>query len=246
MIDIRQSEIGHVFSYMELIRATKAVWGAISWPSSEKPGFVVVVGARHKRLEGGYELAILEEFDSFNVRELVRQCIAMDLKYWLSWPRTEQSGDPKGQWLADNINDAAELFLKEGQEAFKHTIHRRHHKNAKLFKSRTSPDLRLTLHRTVLLDMANLYEFIIPQLLQWLLPERQLLYLKESKTWLDFNDFDALDASDIAGLKIGDRPALEALGFVCVELQKFLTRQDQMMYETEGVGDMGVKNLLEV
>ena len=76
-------------------------------------------------------------------------------------------------------------------------------------------------------------------------PDRKLLYLKDSKVALHLQEFDAIDASDISGLKIGHCPAIEALGYVTVELQNYLKRQ-QVEHREYEASDMGVQTLLEV
>jgi hypothetical protein len=236
MIDIRTSKLGQYIEYVDMIDATQAVWGGIAWPCEDRAGYIIVVGACKERHPGGYELCVLDDYESFDVRELIRQCVAMDLKYWVSWRRIDQSGDPEGRWLADETHDAARDFLTEANEEFR--------RESRLHQSLQKPR-QIRIRHTALLEKERLYDFLLPQIKLWLQPDRMLLYLKDSKVALHLQGFDAIDASDISGLKIGYCPAIEALGYVTVELQNYLKRQEVEHREDE-TSDMGVQTLLEV
>ncbi len=236
MFNIRTSRLGQHIEYVDMIDATQAVWGGIAWPCEDRAGYIVVVGACKERRPGGYELCVLDDYESFDVRKLVRQCVAMDLKYWVSWRRIDQSGDPEGRWLADETHDAARDFLREANDEFR--------RESRLYQSLQKPR-KIRIRHTALLEKEYLYDFLLPQIKLWLQPDRMLLYLKDSKVALHLQEFDAIDASDISGLKIGDHPAVEALGYVTVELQNYLKRQ-QVEHREEDTFDMGVQNLLEV
>lgn len=219
-----------------MIDATQAVWGGIAWPCEDRAGYIIVVGACKERHPNGYELCVLDDYESFDIRELVRQCVAMDLKYWVSWRRIDQSGDPEGRWLADETHDAARDFLSEANEEFR--------RESRLHQSLQKPR-QIRIRHTALLEKEYLYDFLLPQIKLWLQPDRMLLYLKDSKVALHLQGFDAIDASDISGLKIGYCPAIEALGYVTVELQNYLKRQE-VEYREDETSDMGVQSLLEV
>ena len=236
MFDIKTSKLADHIEYVDMIDATQAVWGGIAWPCEDRAGYIVVVGACKERFPGGYELCVLDDFESFDVRELIRQCVAMDLKYWISWRRIDQSGDPEGRWLADETHDAAMDFLAEANAEFR--------RESRLHQSLQKPR-QIRIRHTALLEKEHLYDFLLPQIKLWLQPDRTLLYLKDSKVALHLQGFDAIDASDISGLKIGYCPAIEALGYVTVELQNYLKRQEVEHREDE-TSDMGVQTLLEV
>jgi len=239
-MDIRTSKLGSHIEYVDMIDATQAIWGGIAWPAGDKgdakKGYIVVVGACKERHPGGYELCILDEFESFDVRDLVRQCVAMDLKYWVSWRRIDQSGDPEGRWLADETHDAARDFLAEVNEEFR--------REPRLHRSLQKPR-EIRIRHTALLEKEHLYDFLLPQIKLWLQPDRKLLYTKESIVALYLNVFESSSAIDISGLKIGYCPAIEALGYVTVELQNYLKRQE-VEHRYDDSGDMGVQDLLEV
>lgn len=236
MINIRTTKLGRNIEYVDMIDATQAVWGGIAWPCEDRAGYLVVVGACKERFPGGYELCVLDDFESFDVRELVRQCVAMDLKYWISWRRIDQSGDPEGKWLADETHDAARDFLSEANAEFR--------RESRLHQSLNKPR-EIRLRHTALLEKEHLYDYFLPRIKLWLQPDRMLLYLKDSKVALHLQDFDAIDASDISGLKIGYCPAIEALGYVTVELQNYLKRQE-VVYREDDISDMGVTSWIEV
>lgn len=236
MTDIKTSRLGEHIEYVDMIDATQAVWGGIAWPCEDRAGYIVVVGACKERHLGGYELCVLDDYESFDVRELIRQCVAMDLKYWVSWRRIDQSGDPEGRWLADETHAAARVFLSEANAEFR--------RESRLHQSLQKPR-EIRIRHTALLEKERLYDFLLPQIKLWLQPDRMLLYLKDSKVALHLQGFDAIDASDISGLKIGYCPAIEALGYVTVELQNYLKRQE-VEHRDDETSDMGVQSLLEV
>jgi hypothetical protein len=220
MTDIRSTTLGKVFQYPELIDATQAVWGGVSWPSGENIGAVTVVGACQRRLPGGYELAVLEEFESFDVRAMVRQIEALEVKHWVSWPRDDQRGAPCGRWIGDETHEAAKAFLGETNKWL--ASFRR-----KEWYGSAGHRIQIRLHPSPVAEMETLYEFLLPKFRGWLQKDRKLLYLKCGQAELALGQFEALDASDTSGLKAGDHPIIEALGYVCVELQRWLKSRDQ-------------------
>jgi hypothetical protein len=237
-----ETPLGYVFEYSELMGSTEAVWGSIAWPSAEQPGFLVILAAGKQRHRDGYEISILDESESFDVAAIVRQAVAMDSKYWISQARTDQSGDPRGRWIADETHDAARKFVAEC--------------NAQFAAELPPPRLpgyrrvgaaevrRLDLTQTMLTELEHLYDYLLPKIQGWTRADRQLLHLKDSKVLVYMNEFDAIDASDISGLKAGHMPAIEALGCGCAELQAYLQKQlDSRVHEVYHSSDMGVQNI---
>lgn len=234
-IALRTSPVGTDFAYVDLISQTSAVWGGIAWPGDDREGCAIVVAAGTFQHREGYELYVLDEFKSFDVREIVRQCVSMDDRYWVSWKRPDQSYEPSGRWIGDETHDAAGEFLREANDEFRSA--------ARLSRGLTPPR-RLRLTHTALLEKKQVYHYILPRLKSWLQKDRQILYLKDSQLGLHLGAFDSIDQSDTAGLKLGHDPAIEALGFVTCELQQYLKRQGQAHRE-HWTGDDGVTGLLE-
>mgnify|MGYP001575672665 CR=1 FL=1 len=88
--------MGEAFEIQDLNRCCRAVCGGIGWPSSKKPGFVVVMAMSHKEITREYEVCVLDEFESSSYREIIRHCEGLDSKY-----------EPN-MWIADTTNDSAE------------------------------------------------------------------------------------------------------------------------------------------
>ncbi len=239
MIDITTTPIGHVFSYTELIDATEAVWGGIAWPGPEKPGCVVVLGAGTTRYADGYEISILAEYESFDVRELVKQSIAMDMIYWVTRPRVDQSGSPAGRWIGDETHDAAEKFATERRAEIDRV--QRDRGNV----SKPQP-MRLT--HTVLLEMEHLYDFLMPKIKGWRSEKNRLLHLKSGQVVASrLNEFGPEQHERQEQPKIGTSPAVEALGYTLVEMQGWLERRFHMrVYRGSSKADRGARDLLGI
>ena len=77
-----------------------AIYGGVAWPG-KRPGFIVIVGMVFDKHFDNRDVYLLDEFESKDVRELVRQCGILDLKYQ---PR---------KWVGNNLNNAADRFIQE-------------------------------------------------------------------------------------------------------------------------------------
>lgn len=231
MINITTTSIGQSISYADLSEVTEAVWGGIAWPCGEKAGFVIVLAAGKTKYRDGWELSVLEEFESFDVRELVRQVVAMDLKYWLSQPRTDLSGSPRGRWIADETHEAGKRFLAEAVEQTRRSDRGKVHHVVELT-------------RTMLIEMDHLYDYILPKIAAWIKDDRKLLYLKEGLAWQHLSYYDKPDASDFSGMSIGECPAGEALGYCAIEMQAWLDQRfTRRVYTGYSKMDRGVTSL---
>ena len=160
------------------------------------------VGLGHKRHLDSYDAYLLEEFESFDLRKLVRQCGALDVKYGISLSSSYRPDSP-GRWIGDYKNDAASRFIEqinaeqkrdgsvEGREPF-------------------------SLTPTLMLEMENLYSFILPQIKDLLKPERRMLFLKDSKI---VSYLSEIEDAQISELELGAYPSIEALAFAVIELR---------------------------
>ena len=244
--DIKQTELGREFEYNELCEAAEAVWGGITWPSGERAGCVVVVAAGRIRYEGGYEISVLEEFASFDVHRLVIECVSMDAKYWISQPREDQRDAPTGRWIGDPTHEASKIFLREANEAFRYEAHvKMGSYNRRLSGAIT---IRKIIFRpSVLLEQENLYDFLLPRLGKWRIKGYKLLFTKECEIAGSLEALDGPGVGLVADLKVGAYPDIEALGCVCVELQRHLKRRDLAVCGGDyNPADRGVTSLLEV
>lgn len=198
------AELGHTFSYRELRNQCSAVWGGVSWPG-KRPGFAVVVGMDHKLHLDSRDVFLLEEFESFDIRQLVRQCGVLDLKYYISHHRSYSFESPD-RWIGDYKHDAASRFIQERNEE----LQRGHGRDD------PSPGRRFNLNSTSMFEMEKgLYSFILAQIKELTHPERRRLFLKDSKV---ANYLGEIEESEIAELEQGSYPAIEALAFATIEM----------------------------
>ena len=100
--DIREAKLGEEFESHDLDRCCRVVYGGVAW-SGKRPGFAVVL-AMSKRKDpetGSHEICLLDEFESHDMRRLIRQCGLLNSKY-----------EPK-RWPSDTTNDSAEELMAE-------------------------------------------------------------------------------------------------------------------------------------
>jgi len=97
--NIKNAKLGKEYAAHDLDRYCRAVYGGIGWPSSKKPGFVVVLAMARNEQTGKYEICILDEFESPSYRDIIRHCEVLNSKY-----------EPN-MWISDTTNDSAEEIM---------------------------------------------------------------------------------------------------------------------------------------
>ena len=199
--DLRTIELGHSFTHAELLQHFRAVWGGVSFPG-RRPGFAVVLGMGHEKVCGRYSMYLLADYESFDMRQLIRQCGALDLKYGVSLSRSYRRGD-SGRWVGDYKNDAASRFIEE--------MNAEQHRDGSVEGRET-----VNLTPTSMLEMENLYSFILPEIKDLLTAERRQLYLKDSKI---VSYLSEIENEQISELQPGAYPAIEALAFAVIEMR---------------------------
>lgn len=185
--DLKNAELGFVpENRWDINKASRAIYGGVSWPG-KRPGFAVVVAMdKHRRFES-YDVCLLAEYESSSVRELVRQAGGvLDYTY-----------EPT-RWIGDWKNDAADKFIRE------------------MNKERTKQETKYSPALTPMLEMENLYPFMLDELKRLLDKKHRQLFLKDSKILLNLSE---IEAEDIAELKLGDYPAIEALCFAVFSMK---------------------------
>jgi hypothetical protein len=188
--DIKTTPLNHPHTDVELRNQCKVIYGGVSWPN-KRPGFAVVAGMLHEKHFSDHDIYLLAEFESFNTRELVRQCGAMDERY------------KPAMWIGDNKNSAADRFIRELDD--------------ELQSSAAPADRRsFYVNSTMMLGMNQLYAYMLPHLREQLEPDRKMLYLKESKI-LDY--LGSIEEGQVAELQLGDFPAIEALAFAIITMR---------------------------
>jgi len=148
-----------------------------------------------------YDIYLLDEVESVDIREVVEQCKVLDYKY------------KPTMWLGDTLNDAAGRFIQEmNSELDRH------------LPAGSDIDRReFYLSSTTILEMKHPYEFMLPKIKRLLNEEHKQLFLKDSKI---LNYLPTIEPQEIPALEFGDYPALEALAFAVIELREYGSQID--------------------
>lgn len=191
MTHIKTIPLNEPLADVELESQCKAIFGGVSWPG-KRPGFAVIVAMSHEKHFDSHDIYLLAEYESFDMRELVRQCGALDAQY------------KPAAWFGDDKNDAADRLINEMRTELR----------------AQSPKLKarryFSVWRTTMVEMEHLYAYALPHLKRLLDPERRMLFLKDSKI---LNYLAAIEESEIASLELGDFPSIEALAFAVIEMK---------------------------
>jgi len=188
-------ELGHTFNLIELRTQCRAIWGGVSWPGKSK-GFAVVAAMGQKTHPDNYEIYLLDEYESFDMQELINQCFVLDFKY-----------SPE-RWIGDWENDAARKFIYESNQ-----------------NNPNKRENRFSLTPTLMLEMKNLYSYILPQI-KGLLKHSQL-FLKDSKV----ANYLRIREDEVSEFETGEYPAIEALAFTVLEMRRHVEIQEKVSYE---------------
>jgi hypothetical protein len=218
MTTVKDAQLGHAFGMDQLVNETRAVWGAVAWPG-KGPGYAVVLAACRKAKQDGYEFYLLEEFESEDVRLLVRKCGALNVKYAIPRPRGRRA-DSGGRWIGDVKHDAASRFIAE--------------MNAEIGPGTHTPAFEL--HATAILDMENVYSYILPAVKEMLSAERRRLFLKDGRI---IEQLNGVEPDEMIDFKIGEYPAIEAVAFAAIEMQRQLWFEDDRHRRPRGGGAYG-------
>lgn len=183
--DLKTAALGQTFERRELAIACKAVYGGVSWPG-KRPGFAVVIAMNTSLHFENHDICLLAEFESFHMRDLVRQCGALDFKY-----------GPK-RWIGNWEHDAADCFIKE------------------MNSEKERQQQRFSLNSTPMLDMEHFYQYALDEIRRLLKEDCRQLFLKESKVLnylseiteesevatLELGDFPAIEALAFAVIEM--------------------------------------------
>ena len=188
--ELKTADLGHSFGgRWEVAQCCKSVYGGVSWPG-KRPGMAVIVAMDKAKHFDSYDVSLLAEYESFSMRDLVRQLGVLDFEY-----------NPE-KWVGDNKNDAADKFVRElNVEINKGEEFKRHKK------------FRLTPMTTPMLEMKHFYQFALDEIKRLLDFERRTLFLKDSKI---IGYLSEIEECEVADLDLGDYPAIEALCFAVI------------------------------
>jgi len=174
----------------------------VAWPG-KRPGFAVVVATDRTRHLDSYDICLLDEYEDFDIRKLVRQCGALDAKYSISLSRTYRPDSP-GRWVGDYKDDAANQFIQE--------INTEQKRDGSAIGREP-----FSLTWTTMIEMENLYEFIVPEIKALVDSEHRQLFLKDSKI---LSYMSQIEGTEMAELERGEFPAIEALACAVIAMRR--------------------------
>ena len=155
--DLKKAELGQSYNVQELTCCCHAIYGGIAWPS-KRAGFAIIVAMNFVLPPERREICLLDEYESFSVRDLVRQCGVLDLKY-----------APK-QWIGDWQFGPAERFIAEI--------------NSNLEKRGRRPFSPVEPFE--LLEMKPLYPYILDEIKRLLDRDHRQLFLPDDSKILNY------------------------------------------------------------
>lgn len=144
----------------------KAVYGGVSWPG-KRLGFAIIIAMDRTRRIDNYDVCVLDEYESFDIRELVRQCNVLDFKYLPEY------------WIGDWKKDAAQQFIQETQG-----------------ENRTH-DRQLNLSWTQMFDMEHLYAYILAEIRKLLAGDHRQLLLKDSRVRSYLSEIEGSEIAEL-------------------------------------------------
>jgi len=187
-MDINTAPLGYEFTQKELKQQCRAIYGAVAFPG-KREGFAVVIAMDKEKHGDHYDIHLLDEAESFDIRELINFCDGLDRRY-----------EPK-IWMGDFSNDAAYPYIGR--------LNAERHKKKKR---------RFNFYRTSILDKEHLYQSILTAIKELLDPENRQLFLKDSKVAtflsgiepgevvdLQFGDYPAIEALAFAMIEMRQR-----------------------------------------
>jgi len=189
--DIKTAALNYPLSDVELTNQCRAVYGGVAW-SGKRPGCAVIVAMLHEKHLDSHDIYLLEEYEDFDTRQLVRRCGAMDAQY------------KPAMWIGDNRNNAADQLINEMAGELEWP------------PSPFVPRRSFYVSPTMMVEMNQLYAYILSHLKRLLDPERRTLFLKDSRI---LSYLSAVQETEIGDLQLGDYPAIEALAFAVIEMR---------------------------
>lgn len=199
-MELEKLELGREYTDKELKSCYRQVFGGVVWPG-KNPGFAVVVGMGHEKHFDNYDIYLLDEFESVDIRVIVRQCGVLNFRYQPT------------MWIGDRKNDAADRFIREMDRETQEK------ENQQKPWYRSSPQRRRQFYvtPTPILDMAHPYPYIFSELKSLLDEDRRQLHLKDSMV---ANYLSGIEPSEICTFEFGEFPAIEALAFAATEMRQ--------------------------
>jgi hypothetical protein len=198
-MELDKIELGYNYTDRELKSCYRQIFGGVVWPG-KNPGFAVVIGMGHKKHFGSHDIYLLDEFQSFDIRELVRKCGALNFRY------------QPAMWIGDDKNDAADRFVREANRESQVK------ESQKNYWWSSAPQRRRQFYvcPTPILDRDHPYPYIMSELKSLLDEDHRQLFLKDGMT---ANYLSGIEPEKVSTFEFGKFPAIEALAFAVTEMR---------------------------
>lgn len=211
--ELRTLPLDHPWSLETLRENFAAVAGGVAYPG-RRPGHAVVAGLCPPRNKDDFEAHVLAEAENRDLGELLRACRALGRQYCLAGTLRSQPF----RWLGDGKHTGGNEILW------------------RLNKETKNTGDHLSIETTTLIDGPQPYLAMFATLSEYVKPDRKRLYLHHSKAALAMNE---VPPDEVAGARLGDYPAVEALAFVVDGLRTWL---EQRPDERHGLDDNPYRN----
>lgn len=175
----------------------KRIFAGLAWPG-KRPGFCCVLGEREPH-PGVYHFHLLAEDEDEDMLGLVRKAADYDFYYTVD------------RWLSDTENQAGWEFIWQLNESFR--------TKEALIEGRRN----LNLYAAPLLSSSSMFQYLFSAIKKH--GEKKRLHLgKNSKL---FSYLAQVQGDQIGNIRLGNWPAIEALGWPLIELEKTQPRLNQ-------------------
>lgn len=196
--ELRDIPLGYDWTHHDLRNSFADVWGGVAFPGKQ-PGFAVVAGLCQPMETGNCEVHVLDEVESVNLYDLLRQCRGLAQKYRLAF---RPAAEPF-RWIGDSRHTGASQIIYE--------------LNQEGERNQRDRPASIVIYPTSILDMPQPYSYMLAELRVCMEKEPKQLYLHGSRTehWLT-----GILPEDVPHLQFGDYPSAEALAYVTVALRE--------------------------
>lgn len=203
--ELRTLPLDHPWTPEALRENFAAVMGGVAYPG-RRPGHAVIAGLCPPRDKDDFEAHVLAEAESRDLGDLLRACRALGRQYRLAGTLRHEPF----RWIGDGKHVGAnEILWRLNKEA----------------ERGAAP---LSIETTTLIDGPQPYLAMFATLSEYVKPDRKRLYLHGSRAALAMNE---VPPDEVADVRLGDYPAVEALAYVVDGLRTWL---DQRPNEQEG------------
>jgi hypothetical protein len=197
---VKDRRFGDTWQPYELEQSFEAIAGGVACPGKQ-PGHAIIAGLRPVRQKDIYEIHVLDEVQSPDLWELLSRCHSMIPKY-----RISRMEDDSFRWYGDGLNSAMQAIAQKVNEEGRPLGVRRPE----------SGELRIITSSRLLNMGERALPFILTELRRYLMDDRRELHLHGAKVAHTLHN---IRQDEIADLRFGDQPSIEALAYAVLELR---------------------------